>query len=313
MYECSECNYKTSDKSNFNKHMKSYKHKKSISVVEDYSLKPSKKIQDEKSKIVIKEKIIDINNFICDLCYCKFARLYNLMRHKTNCLKLYKEKKEIDANFDKKYFEEKLKLKDEQIKLLMKFPKLLEDRKTITNNYISVINFVQQNYVNAPSLKQLNDYSKVDLGNDIFNKLTYAYKNNFLEKYLGDLLIGWYKKEDPSQQSLWNSDVTRLNYVVKELMANNKSNWSMDKKGIKTKEYIIHPLLVFIKKIISKYLQNIHNLVSKSPYDDLLIIMENAGELSLIKKDIETGILSEEIIKYLAPHFSFEKNNLLKI
>ena len=43
--------------------------------------------------------------------------------------------------------------------------------------------------------------------------LVYNYENKNLHKYLGDFIIGHYKKDNPSEQSMWSSDVSRLTYL----------------------------------------------------------------------------------------------------
>jgi hypothetical protein len=80
----------------------------------------------------------------------------------------------------------------------------------------------------------------------------YHFENDTLDKFIGDIIIKQYIKEDPKVQSVWNTDVSRLAYLVRELI-NNKKEWSIDKGGNKVTEYIIKPILDFIKIEIEKY------------------------------------------------------------
>jgi len=41
------------------------------------------------------------------------------------------------------------------------------------------------------------------------------YKRNKLEKYIGDILVSHYKKENKLDQSLWATDTTRCTYLIK--------------------------------------------------------------------------------------------------
>jgi hypothetical protein len=67
-------------------------------------------------------------------------------------------------------------------------------------------------------------------------------KEKKLIPYLGDIIIKYYKKENPKDQSIWNSDTTRLNYLIRELI-DTELTWTCDKAGLKVNEFIIIPLL----------------------------------------------------------------------
>ena len=78
---------------------------------------------------------------------------------------------------------------------------------------------------NAPPLKKLNNYDAVenydeDDDSTLIQKLVNYQNQNLLDQFLGDFIILFYKKEDPAKQSLWSSDVARLTYIIKELLAN---------------------------------------------------------------------------------------------
>ena len=62
-----------------------------------------------------------------------------------------------------------------------------------------------------------------------------------------------YKKKNAKDQSLWNSDTTRLTYFVRD--PDTKENvWKVDKKGIRTTELIITPFLEYIVEKLEIYI-----------------------------------------------------------
>ena len=139
------------------------------------------------------------------------------LKDKENQIKeLEIEKKDIQIGFHQK----ELKDKENQIKELKEYIKNTKPSNTTYN--ISVKNYVQKNYANAPALKKLDDYGFIKYDDKLLDTIGYQYRNKILDKYLGDFLIGFYKKEDPAEQAIWNSDVSRLTYVIKELLVNNK-------------------------------------------------------------------------------------------
>jgi hypothetical protein len=85
------------------------------------------------------------------------------------------------------------------------------------------------------------------------------HKDGELNRYLGKLLLKNYKKSDPKQQSLWNSDTGRLSYVVRTL-AGDKPTWIADKKAIQLKDNI-NPLLFHLDKEVCTFLSK-----KKKPY-----------------------------------------------
>ena len=174
-------------------------------------------------------------------------------------------------------------------------------------NYNS-LTFIVNNYGNAPELIPIDDYDSIKCNKEdreFLDLLINCNENNNLAKYLGDILIKAYKKEDYSQQSIWNTDCNRLNYLIKELM-NNKSIWSVDKQGIKTTNNIINPLLNFLIPPIKEYIQDLEktNPTSTRALEKKL---EKTKNLALIKKHIDDKELSGDILKYIAPYFYFDK------
>ena len=295
-FECTICNYETYDKSNFRKHKKTTRHLK-------LSINDNLDNSNDNSEVPPK--------YNCK-CGRKFMYASGLSRHKKNCYGI-----NID---DKVNMLDKINMLEAQLKDYNKFKaefnymkKQLYEAKTTTkqvNNTIniSVKNYIQQNYSDAPQLLKLNDYTMLkhqdeDDEYDFANILKYHYINKDLHSYLGDFIIKQYKKEDPSKQSIWNSDVSRLTYIIKELLANKKTCWNHDPKGTKTKNYIITPLLNYVHDYCVNYMNDFDIETDENYNNSILNILGN------IIKLIGDGELANDIVKYIAPYFKLDKDD----
>jgi len=333
-FKCECCNYETDDKSNFNKHVKSSRHlQKRITVVEDI---PDDTRQPSDDRI---QELPSKNT--CENCGRNFSHSSGYYRHKKyrcdkvndTVIELKKQLLEYQASVsaalkaketketENKYLKRELEI----------YKKIVKTGKRGDTYNISVKNYVQQRYPNAPALKGLPDYAqlryegigdnnsddkpkpnkdtkdnkdkKMNEVDDFVDTLVYHYDNGIIHKYLGDFIVKYYKKDDPAQQSIWSSDTSRLTYVIKELLANNESTWHHDYKGIKTNNYIINPILKYIKIYINEYWMNhLDNFKTKN-LNQINKFNHIYRTIYKIKKDMETGTLGNSIIRYIAPHF----------
>lgn len=274
---CGTCNYSTRDKSNFNKHMKSDTHGEKLSKNGNPKL-PTKQI------------------FSCG-CGKTFAYKSGLSRHKSACDgKNMQHQIDILIDCVNKLTQQNKSLQ----KQLLEYAK--NNKPVVNNNYnLNVKNYVQQNYPNAPALEGIKEYEKLEFeNNDLMDTLIYNYNSDILHKCLGNIIVDYYKKDDTSKQSIWTSDVSRLTYVIKELLESNKSIWSHDFKGIKIKLCIINPLLKYIRKCIDDYwVMNLDNMKSME-INKLIEMQEKFIALQKIKKDISDDTLSNNVIRYIA-------------
>ena len=295
-YTCELCNYKTDNKSNLNRHLKSKLHEEKSGEMDDSDLVVSKTPQNSSDHT---------NNLICPFCKMTFSRSSNLTRHKQKC---------TDKNME-------IREKDKEIQLLKhhieQLNQMIQNNKPISNNShsnntynISVKNYIQQNYPDAPPLQKLNDYSLLDDDiSHLTDNLVYNFNHKQLDKYVGEFLVKYYKKEDSTQQSIWNSDVSRITYLIKELLGNKKSIWNHDYKGVKTKEYIITPLLKYIKDYIHEYLNTDFkaDLYTYSQQECEKFVQKQLT-LGFILQYIDTN-LADDVVKYIAPKFKLKKLN----
>ena len=191
----------------------------------------------------------------------------------------------------------------------------IEDNDIIIDgdNIFKRPNFVDKDTIWSSDFDESDNFDDVDGIKEIDNKekfidiLISSYDKQCIDKYLGDIIIKTYKKDDPSQQSIWNSDTSRLTYVIRELLNNNKLDWTVDKKGIKTTKYIINPLLDHIEDLLRSYLSEkavMDETTDMNEYEKSLIKMHSVAN---IIQSIDTNELSTNMLKYIAPHFYLSK------
>jgi len=245
-YECKLCNYSSHDKFNYKRHMNSKRHVEKVIDIPNTNNMTPQTIPDDSAK------------FTCNYCNMKFTKSCNLSRHKNIC----SEKEQMIQQLTNRVNELNNKL-IEQNKILEKDEEMInilksevDHLKSIVNNAgsiiktsVSTVAYVLKNYKDAPALESVKDYSAIHYKQDnseFVENLIYEHTHNKLHIYIGDFIIKTYKKEDPSKQSIWNSDTSRLTYLIREIINNNKVDWKIDKKGIKTTKFIIEPILEYI-------------------------------------------------------------------
>lgn len=315
-YKCEDCNYETNDKSNFNKHLNSKSHEKIIQ-----SNQPIQKLPASPLQCIMCNKVYATNSSLTRhtnyYCKKKTHDINNVEKIKEELAHDFNEKlKQKEIEFEKEKADYKIQMLENQVKELKDF---IRSGKAAPTYNISVEKFIQQSYPDAPHIAQLEDYSIIEDDEEkLIDSLIDQFQKKQLDKYFGDFIITNYKKDDPTNQSIWNSDTARLTYIIKELLANNKSSWNKDAKGEKTKNYIIKPLLEYIKELVNKYIQIYSDLTDEEHIDQL-----NTNEiqdytikgiyLTQIRSYVENKQLREDILKYLAPHFQIKHNNKLLV
>jgi hypothetical protein len=168
-YVCCYCNYKSSNKSNYNKHLKTQKHFKNIKLcsVDCYNtLSSFKKTTNDHKKTTktTNDHKKTTNDFSCEYCNKYFSTKAHKRRHEIH----YCKKKE-----DK--IAEKMKLIDIKYK---KKEKLLIDKieLLLTKASNSYINMNSNNNINQTNNIQINNF-----GNEDTSFLTKSYKTRLLK------------------------------------------------------------------------------------------------------------------------------------
>lgn len=305
-FNCKICNYKTDRKNDMSRHIQSPRH--------------IEKVLDEEKLRNLEIQHVPTNSpkYICTYCQNDYKTNSSLSKHLHKCPmknakldKLEKEKDEMASKITS--LENDKQQMARQIDILHN---LFQANNNINKPSVNSITYVVNHHNDAPPLLALEDYSELNDSEEmeLIDVIIHYHKKQKLDKFIGEFIVKMYKKSDPGKQSIWNSDTNRLTYIIKELIKNNKSNWTIDKKGIKTKEYIINPLLVYLKPLVTTYMLELPNQIKKANTNKILTLNKNAVSAAEVLNEINTGILADNIIKQIAPHFYLSKqmkNNLL--
>jgi hypothetical protein len=330
-YKCDVCDYGTEDLSNYKKHNKSKKHMVNIKLHSD--IKKTKTCEENTIK------------FTCVACNKEFKHKSSLCKHKKQfCIK---SKKDEQTSTDYQ-----MKIKDLEIELMKsredKYKSIAdiykgenEFHKTLSVNAgnmlgktVNALTYIMENYNKAPELKLLDNETAMKLlkyetkdgkitnlitGKTPLQYLLDLHESGKLVSHLSNLIISQYKKIDPSDQSLWNTDSSRLTYVVRNVAVDKENNqktknliWDSDKRGIKINNCIITPLLDQLKDMILKYDKDINNRFGDMTQSQRDKYADNSIHTIDIKQCISTSALHKSILRYIAPYFHMSKCNLDK-
>jgi len=192
---------------------------------------------------------------------------------------------------------------------------------SIVNNNLLVVNknvhtktFLMKNFIDAPDIYPFTnflDYIKDE--EDLTDNIIQYYQNGKLDDFISDMIIKEYKKENPKDQSLWNTDCSRLKYVIKQTI-NNSSQWSVDIKNNGFGELLIKPILSYIKTLMQSKIQmesiNLQldgHVYTEEQCREISMKMQMASKLII---DINNKSLANKIIKKSAESFYFDKGIL---
>jgi prolyl oligopeptidase PreP (S9A serine peptidase family) len=276
---CITCNYSTNDHSNWYKHIKSKKH---ISVN------------------------LDKDNFhVCAYCKNKFSTTSSLGRHIKTCqYRKINENAQLNKihEIEKENYEDKVEKLEKQVDYLKDF---VYGAGNLLNKSMSNIGYLNLHYNQAKPLEKhssgIRDL-KINKDESLFSVITYYQRDNSLHKFIGDFIISLYKKDDPKEQSLWTTDCSRLNYLVRTAIKK-KNIWKIDKAGMIVKENIINPILFEIFSVLSKEIE-------RSAKDYINLKYQKIKELVILQQvvtNIESKKLEHDINKYIAPHFDISR------
>ncbi len=345
-FSCKVCEYNTEDKSNYNKHLQSKKHLNNIEKIEKnekpsnylfacnncnstYKNKSGLKRHLEKCKkpeITNQNNLNNLsnlnNNINVSELLLKIRQLeYENENLSNQCNRLHEDNRFLTSQL----ISEKDKLltqtsnnadilNDEVVYL----KSLCKGATTLVSDTMNTVNFIMNNLTTAPAIDKNVDYKKILYDNntkekiDIIEELVHHYRHKSLTKYIGDMIVKCYKKDDPKKQSIWNSDIARKNYLLREII-NKNPEWITDKKGVKTKEIIIEPIIKLIDSLIKDFLQQ--NDKNKDGSFNMLLVnkkMEFGIELNKILFSIEHDNLQNDINSYIAKFFYFNKKAFIE-
>jgi len=326
-FSCNLCNYSTDTKFCYEKHLKTKKHQEKVTNLP--------KVEPALSCVLpVSSPYLSSEKYTCQFCGNLYANAGNLAKHKQSCsekstyiktieeLKNQLSKKDIEVAKEMAYKDEIIKNKDEHMKSKdetilylshenKNLKTMLNCAGTVVEKSVSNLSYVNKHYPNAPALEYITDIADLheDLSEDnVVDNIIYEYKNHTLVSFIGNLIIKDYKKTDPTQQSLWNSDADRLTYMIRSLLANESIQWEVDKKGVNTTKYIIKPITDYIKKQLENYITTCE--VSRSQKTKKIMgSVYKMADCRIVIASIDNGELANGILKYISPYLYIVKEN----
>jgi hypothetical protein len=266
--------------------------------------------------------------YICDLCHKELSDRICLYRHVKNkvCQKKSKSKSDPIQNLDinSALVTSLIKeLADNKVHI-NKILNVIENREqtkivnNINNNNIHnihnpVINiqYVMRNYKDAIPVESLTEDAIAKIEHkpdkDLIDCVLHHQHHKTLDAYIANIIVDHYKKDDPSQQSFWNCDSSRLHYIVMMKLKDNTSDWIRDKGGKTIAEKVVKPILSFIKKEIDKYFKKNKEYYDKTSDDESINYVKNVNDseiLGSVVTEISTSQLEYKIIKEMSIMFN---------
>lgn len=282
MYRCVICSYTTDNSGNYYRHIKTKKHKSKTNV----------------------------KRLTCDRCSFTTKYASSLSRHKKRC-----NGNQITSIVST------LNNKIDKLEIENRYLKEINHKDSIVNSQLSVIKDIVMNNKTKSLPKLLNEHYKdnphierIDCSifdeyikpkSKLIEEMLSEFRHKTLGRMLSDFILTLYKKEDTSTQSVFSTDISRTNYIIKELFTESKSEWILDKKGVKTTSYIIDPLLNHIKKILVEFINSYDFSTDVATIEKTTRKKREA--LDIISY-IDDGKLEKDVNKRLCPQLKIDNN-----
>lgn len=187
-----------------------------------------------------------------------------------------------------------------------------------TQKIVNVYNYITSNYNDAPNItmlekKDVTKLLKVDknIKHSMEELLVFNQSKYVLDKFLGEIIINAYKKEDPDEQQFWTSNIQKLTFIVRQILNKKDKTWLHDKNGTCLTKHIIDPLLKEIKKLLQKYVKLLDTDNETKTLNELEKSQAQGMFAVKIIYEINEKELHKKILRYIAPHFQLEQSNLL--
>ncbi len=286
-----------------------YKHNKKCTTKNEIEIKKSveNKINEVKIDFILKEKEL-IQQQLEEIKKEKEKQL-----EKTEKLLEKSEKEKEELKKEKE--EEKKKLEEQLLYYRDVAYNKVENDCNMTN-----LNFINTHYKDAPALEGPKDLHKLfnadkSANPDVYyaklaSELGSHHRLNILHVVISDFIVKEYCKENKSEQSVWNSDSSRLNYIIKEFIQKDKI-WIMDKSGKTLLNKVIRPIIEYIRVDLEEAKEHVISF-SKKPNGITFLDMNDHRALLEIGNNIMNKSLEEDILKELTKHFNINQKLLLK-
>jgi len=300
----------------------------------DKNGKKTKNVTDSSSD-EIKLNIIKKENeekYKCMYCLMTFKRNGSLSQHmnkrcglKTQLYEKVKLLTNENIHLQKELMNTKEELEDSVIismdKTMDRVLTIADKGSSTSKTSVDALSYLVQNSKKAPPLKALEkdevkNILPIEKDYLLEKRILRFYKEGTLSKYIVTLIVMSCKKDNPIEQSMWNTDVTRVSYIIMDIVSD-KPTWVRDKKGMMIIERIISPVLDQIRERLIQFGDVLKDMREKAKtVSDFEKIDEAQMMLicvtSLIDDDKRTKDLSNEIIRYMSPEFQLKESDMKK-
>jgi hypothetical protein len=331
-YICNICNYETTSVYNHNRHKTSQRHLKNVEIHQQQNNLNIPLNQIEHIKQIVKEAVDESNtaNLAKETLNLN-KEAVNLNKEAFNLnkesLNLHKDtndatKKTLNTAKMSLFTNKKALLMSKQSLLLN--TEILNTTKKTLNTNISVIKYLTDNHKNNPVLNELTDKEckKILLESyDISSRnrnfklqrtLLRDFRENVLIRNIITTILSIIKKENPNEQSIYNCDSSRLNYVIKESI----ENWKEDKSGVNLNKLIIDPIMntieILIQEFYEEIMQKSREEYSKPKEEQSIelinICINNTVTIMELLQALSVRKFDKIIIRDLAPHLRIYKS-----
>jgi len=274
-YECVYCNYSTDDTGNWSRHRSSKRHR--LNITENDI------------------EVDNINNMImqCKFCSCIFSRRSALTKHYKICP--LKDDRELLIKID--HLEE----------TITHLKELSQSANNVALQSMSALKFLTKNYKPDELIPYDPDLLQGDTDDDDFiGILVLKQRQKQLHKFIGDAIITYYQKENPKDQSLWSSDISRLNYIISEVY-DGKQRWVIDKNALRIRDIIIRPTLKKLDATLISYATKKDKRNMNA--EETATLLRRRYWCIEIHKHIESREIENTIMTYITPQFYLNKSS----
>jgi hypothetical protein len=174
----------------------------------------------------------------------------------------------------------------------------------------SLIKYLMENHRSVPPLKRIKkddcipilrlDYGCPEIKDDYSLQKIFVrdYSKNMFISNIAKSILKMINYKESDKQPIYNTDSSRYNYVVKLTT----DLWNEDKSGIKFTDYIIRPLLRYIRDLVEEYIEN--ELEQVNMYKNNFIQNQIHVELKEAAYNLDIQLSNDYLIKPLLKELS---------
>ena len=275
-HTCKPCNYESTSKKDFEKHLLTKKHQKNKDISNNKNI--------ENLIIQVKEEFKEQNK--------------EVLKQNEELKKEIIELKKVNNQNTNKIVKEAREVKKSVLNILnSKF------KDTPALDYIKEDEFLKQ--------LQFEYRCKLDENNDtLFMKIFRDYEKKLLAKTIADIILRIIIKDDKNKQAVFNIDFSRGNFATKA-----ETHWMNDKKGVELKKFTLTKVVEYMINILEIFRKQLckisENNKTKKDTNLMDYFMLNQKRMYEVSSFITNPTTHTKIMMLLCPELRFEDTFLL--